>query len=431
MRRTMLLGMTALLALGWVTTAQGLMEGPREYQQLLADAEHYESQKIYVRAIESYKNALVYKPDSLEIETKIAQNYLALGEIQSFINRCNDINEKYGYPVSVSVQLADYYTENRQDKKAIEVLQKALAVHKDDEQLNERFDKLKYTYEDLYWTYEELYPFRNNSAIIKKDGQYGLISSTGGTYMSCQYDWLGALSNDRDVIPVKDGGEFYLVNTSGYRVEVPREGQNVEELGVFCNGMAPAKIGGKYGYIDKQFYEKSSFNWDGATVIQEGFGAVKQGEKWALISSSFEQISDYIYDDVKTDDYGYCSISGRAFVKTEQGYIMVDASGNRVGDGCFEDAVPFLTTEPAAVKKDGKWGFVDINGQMVIEPVYEEAKPFSNGLAPVLYGGSWGYIDQKGIMAIPADFTDAESFYNGIAPVKKGNQWSAIELNVK
>jgi hypothetical protein len=51
---------------------------------------------------------------------------------------------------------------------------------------------------------------------------------------------------------------------------------------------------------------------------------------------------------------------------------------------------------------EGKWGYIDKSGKMVIEPQFENALFFSGGLAHVspLTGeeirGMWGYIDKSG-----------------------------------
>ena len=55
----------------------------------------------------------------------------------------------------------------------------------------------------------------------------------------------------------------------------------------------------------------------------------------------------------------------------------------------------------AAVKINGKWGFIDKSGQMVIQPQFATnyfSKPsyFSGGLALVWAGEKWGYIDMTG-----------------------------------
>ncbi|MDO5448534.1 MAG: WG repeat-containing protein, partial [Clostridia bacterium] len=47
------------------------------------------------------------------------------------------------------------------------------------------------------------------------------------------------------------------------------------------------------------------------------------------------------------------------------------------------------------------------DGKVKIEPKYEEAKAFSQGLAPVKVEGKWGFIDQSGTEIIAPTFSFA------------------------
>lgn len=68
-----------------------------------------------------------------------------------------------------------------------------------------------------------------------------------------------------------------------------------------------------------------------------------------------------------------------------------------------------------------KYGFADESGQVVIPLQYDDAKPFSEGLAAVAigrwYDAKWGFIDEKGKMVIDIQFLDAESFSDGLCAV--------------
>ena len=44
----------------------------------------------------------------------------------------------------------------------------------------------------------------------------------------------------------------------------------------------------------------------------------------------------------------------------------------------------------------GKWGYVDPNDKIAIPPHYDDATPFTEGLAGVKIGEKWGYIDKTG-----------------------------------
>jgi hypothetical protein len=71
------------------------------------------------------------------------------------------------------------------------------------------------------------------------------------------------------------------------------------------------------------------------------------------------------------------------------------------------------------------WGFIDINGNQIIEPAYKEVTDFSEGLSAVksVWDGRWGYIDSSGSMVISPVFDYATPFNEGRAVVTvDGNQ---------
>lgn len=64
-----------------------------------------------------------------------------------------------------------------------------------------------------------------------------------------------------------------------------------------------------------------------------------------------------------------------------------------------------------------KLGYIDPQGQWIIEPRFDEAEPFSQGLAAVKENGKWGYILTDGTYQIQPQFDRAFSFQNDRAPV--------------
>jgi len=63
------------------------------------------------------------------------------------------------------------------------------------------------------------------------------------------------------------------------------------------------------------------------------------------------------------------------------------------------------------------WGYVDAEGTMQIEPQYEDAAPFSEGLAAVQLRGKWGFIDRTGKVVIKPQFLWPATFEGGVAQV--------------
>lgn len=76
---------------------------------------------------------------------------------------------------------------------------------------------------------------------------------------------------------------------------------------------------------------------------------------------------------------------------------------------------------------EGKFGYVDESGTLIIPARFDGADTFSEGLAVVLDSGRFGYIDARGAFAIPAVFRHARAFRRGRASVRFEGEWLVID----
>lgn len=67
--------------------------------------------------------------------------------------------------------------------------------------------------------------------------------------------------------------------------------------------------------------------------------------------------------------------------------------------------------------KDGKWGYVNKQGKVVIQPQYQGADWFYGGLAKVRKDGKWGLINKTGKVVLPIQYTEVGNFMQGTLPV--------------
>ncbi len=84
-----------------------------------------------------------------------------------------------------------------------------------------------------------------------------------------------------------------------------------------------------------------------------------------------------------------------------------------------------------------KYGYIGRSLRLEIALLYENAMDFSDGMAAVKKDGKWGYINEGGVTVIPFDFEScmaadvmgndcAFSFRGGLAPVCKGGKFGII-----
>ncbi|MBQ2903467.1 MAG: WG repeat-containing protein [Clostridia bacterium] len=98
---------------------------------------------------------------------------------------------------------------------------------------------------------------------------------------------------------------------------------------------------------------------------------------------------------------------------------------------------PGLYPVANSLKEGAKYGYVSHILRLDIALLYENALDFSDGLAAVRKAGKWGYINESGVTVIPCGFDScsmvdamkkdcAFSFRNGLAPVCKDGKFGII-----
>ena len=81
----------------------------------------------------------------------------------------------------------------------------------------------------------------------------------------------------------------------------------------------------------------------------------------------------------------------------------------------------------AAVRLNGKWGYIDEQRNMVIPCRFEYVYDFSEGLARVKLNGKWGYVNKQGNTEISFRYDFAYDFSEGLAAVKLNDKYGYID----
>lgn len=422
--------MIGLTFFGWFKVFKNKEQKIADYEEYICKAEDFESKGIYFDALENYRAALEISGDDYAIASKVADMYYELSNYQEFLNACDaaiaiddDAPEAY-------IRKAEYYFTTAQYKQALEVVNAAASRKIESKELSELGQELKTKCYQIYLTITAVSDWHcnDNTSLMaaEENGKWGLIDAEGKRKVRFSYSHIGSFDSEANVIPCERDGEWYYIDINGNkRLAGNRE---YTYLGSFGNGLAPAQAGEKYGYIDREFNEYK-FEFDYAGAFANGTAAVEKNGKWALINEKLDPITDFVYDTVLLDDYGFCSSFGAAVVKTGDTYSLINVEGKELFGGFEAIEIPASETEPVAVMKNGKWGFVDRDGKMVISANYDQARSFSLGMAPVMIDGKWGYIDQNNKVVIEPQYTDATAFSpDGSAVVKGTNNWNMLIL---
>ena len=435
MKNKIVILFAALLGLSWLAAINSMMSAPKEYKSHIERAEDLELRGIYIDAISEYETLLTSNPEDAAVIIRMAQDYLALGDEKKYVSTLKKAIELQtdGSDQALDM-LMNYYINGENEAKATKYVLELSKKAPQNEHVNEWLYKLKGGYKVLFCIYDEMFGMYNDNMVVRTGDAYSIIDASGNRQLELKYSQLEPFSKDGYAKTVDEQGRTVYIDRDGYTKIAPVG--NYSELGMLINSRIVANSNGKYGYLDEEGNPVTDFAWDGLTSYNK-VGLAQKGGKWALIGSKGKEKTEYIYDGVATDEYGVACNQERIFVKYGDKYRLIDTKGKEVSESQYDDAKAFSEEGYAAVCKDGKWGFIDADDNLVIKYQYDEALSFHNGYAAVRMGELWGYVDSDGYMLISPSFKEATSFSSeGTAAVyvydedREIDRWNIIKLNI-
>ncbi len=187
--------------------------------------------------------------------------------------------------------------------------------------------------------------------------------------------------------------------------------EGIVRAGMYGDGLLPVcSQSGQWRYLDCTSGQYVDGIYQMAAGYQDGVAAVKRDGVWTLIDATGAAVSDVVYDDIKLGSDGSWIHNDVMIASVGGVYGIYDEKGKPVEGFSCVDADVGMGGYIAYQDSTGKWGYVNKNGEIVIEPCYAQAKSFSSGLAAVSNGERWGFIDKKGNLVIDYQFLDADYF---------------------
>lgn len=415
-----------LLVLGWGNIIGGNASKHKKYNEYMAKAKALDEKEIYIDALDQYKNALEFTENKFPVEEAILDDYLNLKKYNDFEKQGSMILENYNYPRDITKKIVDYYIDRKQSANALKVVNAYLERQPKDDDFLELQGKLRGIYTEVYFAGASIDEYYNGFYVFTDDEKKGLMKSDGSEKIKATYDEISPYGKEPNYAAVCGDGDWYYVDKNGYKKLVPDF--KVDSLGVFGNKLAPYKTAESYSYIDEYANKATELTYDFAGGFANKRAAVKKDGKWAVIKNDFSQVTDFIYDDVLVDDFGFATSQNVYIAKLDGKYHIFDLDGNMIGSEGFDEAKAFMSDDATAVKVGDKWGFANKKGEIELMTEYKDAEPFANGFAAVYDGKNWGYINKNATVVIDFEFNEAGCFNSsGVASVRKGT-WKFIKL---
>lgn len=184
----------------------------------------------------------------------------------------------------------------------------------------------------------------------------------------------------------------------------------------FCGGIAIVQKNRKYGAINKLGELILPIQYDCLGNYYEGLARIKINNKWGYINACNQVIIPCCYEDAGNFNQGVAPVREKGMWY----YIYANNKLAILPQQSYKRVEDFKEGFAVVCDNYDRYGFINMKGEEVIRTKYEEVKPFINERALVRINGKYGFIDYEGHLVIPAIYCSAYSFgKNGLAMVDK------------
>lgn len=152
---------------------------------------------------------------------------------------------------------------------------------------------------------------------------------------------------------------------------------------------------------------------DNEKIINRSCNDIDLVENYSVFDTSLNKLNKKI---AKKNITSWPFKGGLAPIEKDEFYGYLNKNGEIVIDFIYEEVGPFFEGL-ARVMIDDKYGFINTRGEIVIEPIYENVHSFNEGLAPVMINDKYGYINKNNELVVEPIFYNADCFNEGRALV--------------
>jgi hypothetical protein len=291
---------------------------------------------------------------------------------------------------------------------------------------------------------------------IDADGKWGLIKRTGEWVRAPEFARIGSFDrDDRSLVRVKVEAGWGVIKPDGSWLIEPK----FEALGHLYNGLAPARIDGRFGFIDRtgafvippKFDKGSYFESDGLSIasVENKWGVIDRSGAWVIEPQHgllLRARGKPIYWVRIGEKFGAIDRTGKLIVRprfSQSGMLCDD--GWAIGfDDRKQRAVPSEAMhlilpdgelfgsnckDPLQLEVNGKFGLVDRALKPLTEVKFDHIGGFWNGTAIAKADGKFGYLNPDGSWLIEPRFDDVNNFVGEYAIAGLNGKFGCLMRN--
>lgn len=394
----------------------------QKYMSAVKEARELRKEKIAIDAIEKYKQALEIKKDP-----KI---YIELAEFYRDIEKNDEaelVGEKFNADFPKKSEgyefLINLYAKEEDYKSLFEKYDEYKSKKLSSKNIEKIYNENEYKHE-IHELMNEVKLPSNGLVAFREGEKWGYIDKTVDAIIASKYKYTEMFRNNRAYVITPEDEHFYI-DKKGNKRHALMNIEGIENAGVITVDGFTAKTKDGWNVYDLN-NNKVAGPFDKISNIEDMMFVATKDKKTKIYHLNNKKAYD-IEGEIINNEFNMPIKNERIFSKVGEKVNLYDSEGKLIAEG-FEDARPFITNG-AAVKKGGKWGLINFDGEVVIEYQYEDARSLSNSHAAVKKDGKWGYINAKNEMVIAPKYEEASDMSNdGILIVKLDGRTNLISL---
>jgi hypothetical protein len=239
---------------------------------------------------------------------------------------------------------------------------------------------------------------------VKHRGFFGLINESGKEVVACAYDSIIDLKQNNLIVKFK--GLYGVITVNEEWVISPR----ANKITLISRDRFIEHSQGT-SFLKERNGNVIYFSSNPIVIFDDHLlEYLPSGTIWKIDMAGV--IVDRQVNPAEATEEIYEVSEGYRAIRRNGRYGFIDSRGRLRIANRYEGVQPFSEGH-AAVKILGKWGFINVHDNIAVQPVYEEVWPFQNGFALVKQKGMKGLIDKKGNLVLPVRYDNIEILPTG------------------
>ncbi len=226
---------------------------------------------------------------------------------------------------------------------------------------------------------------------VRSGGKWGLVRPGGGDEFLLPFEH-DLLQKWNGLIEARKGGQIALFDAAG-KARLPWDAGATEipnPLLGMVNGFGKLVCQGKAGLIDGEGAVRLPCLFEDVGIFSDGLVPARQDGKWGYVALDGAWAIEPRFDEARPFS------EGLAAVRSGQLFGLIDAAGNTVVPFRFADAgLARQGRIPVALDEAGsrRWGLVDLAGDVTLPIEYDALEWIDSGSAPTRIHGTVSWVE--------------------------------------